>query len=103
MPYQVAVSWRAAKDLRRLPQAEQHAVLAALRALGERPRAGKPLVGELAGVWSLRRGDYRVLYGIDDAERRVEVAHVAHRRDVYRRKQTCTVASSGFETRDEAG
>jgi mRNA-degrading endonuclease RelE of RelBE toxin-antitoxin system len=87
LPYQVVVSRRAAKDLRRLSQPELRAVLAALNGLGERPRAGKPLVGELAGVWSLRRGDYRILYAIDDAERRVEVAHVAHRRDVYRRRQ----------------
>ncbi|TMF13695.1 MAG: hypothetical protein E6I33_10975 [Chloroflexi bacterium] len=32
-----------------------------------------------------RRGDYHVLYRVDDASKIVEVARVAHRRDVYRR------------------
>lgn len=83
--YQVVVSARAVKDLRRLNVAERRAVLAALDALGARPRLGKPLVGDLAGLWSLRRGDYRVLYRIDDRATKVEVARIAHRREVYRR------------------
>lgn len=60
-------------------------MIEALESLVEDPRAGKPLVGELSGIWSLRRGDYRILYRIDDAKRRIEVARVGHRRDVYRR------------------
>jgi mRNA-degrading endonuclease RelE of RelBE toxin-antitoxin system len=85
LPYQVVVARRAAKDLRRLERAEQRAILASLDGLGSNPRSGKPLVGELAGIWSLRRGDYRILYRIDDEVRRVEVARIAHRREVYRR------------------
>lgn len=80
------VARRAAKDLLRLPQPELHAIVAALEGLADKPRSGKPLVGELAGIWSLRRGDYRVLYRIDDDAGRVEVARVSHRRDVYRRR-----------------
>jgi mRNA-degrading endonuclease RelE of RelBE toxin-antitoxin system len=84
-PYQVVVAHSAAKDLRRLERPEQRAILASLDGLGSNPRSGKPLVGELAGIWSLRRGDYRILYRIDDDVRRVEVARIAHRRDAYRR------------------
>lgn len=40
--------------------------------------------GELAGVWSARRGTYRILYEIDDVERVVRVLDVSHRGDVYR-------------------
>ncbi|HEX6710883.1 MAG TPA: type II toxin-antitoxin system RelE/ParE family toxin [Rubrobacter sp.] len=29
--------------------------------------------------------DYRIVYGIDDERRVVEILNVAHRRDVYRR------------------
>lgn len=47
-------------------------------------RVGKPLVGELAGLWSARRGDYRVVYEVDDDARSVLVHRVQHRRDVYR-------------------
>lgn len=84
--YKVTLSVEAAKSIRKLPKQVQRAVVAALTALEKDPRGGKPLVGELAGIWSLRRGDYRVLYRIDDRERRVEVARVGHRRDVYRRR-----------------
>ena len=74
------------RSMRRLPKKFQKAIIAALNALGDEPRAGKPLIGELAGVWSLRRGDYRVLYRINDGARRVEIARIGHRRDVYRRR-----------------
>lgn len=56
-------------------------------ALAESPhRVGKPLLRELAGYWSARRGQYRVIYRIDDDEIVVIVVAVAvgHRRDVYR-------------------
>jgi mRNA interferase RelE/StbE len=84
--YEVTLSVDAAKSVRKLPKQVQTAVVAALTALETDPRAGKPLIGEFAGIWSLRRGDYRVLYRIDDRERRVEIARVGHRRDIYRRR-----------------
>jgi mRNA interferase RelE/StbE len=33
----------------------------------------------------IRVGDYRIVYAVDDAERLVIVARIAHRREVYRR------------------
>lgn len=83
--YAVVVAAEASKSIRRLPKPQQKTVIAALRGLAVDPRSGKPLTGELAGIWSLRRGDYRVLYRIDDRAGRVEVARVGHRREVYRR------------------
>jgi mRNA interferase RelE/StbE len=47
-------------------------------------RVGKPLVRELGGYHSARRGAYRVIYRIDDAERIVHVVRIDHRADVYR-------------------
>jgi mRNA interferase RelE/StbE len=47
---------------------------------------GKPLVGELAGLWSARRGGYRVVYEINDDDHTIVVHRVQHRRDVYRRR-----------------
>jgi len=34
--------------------------------------------------YRVRVGEYRVVYAVDDAERAVIVARIAHRRDVYR-------------------
>ncbi len=51
----------------------------------EQPRrVGKPLRRELAGVWSARRGTYRVLYRIREDPHEVIVLRVEHRGDAYR-------------------
>lgn len=47
-------------------------------------QAGKPLRDDLAGVWSARRGTYRVLYRIREDLREVIVLRIEHRRDAYR-------------------
>jgi mRNA-degrading endonuclease RelE of RelBE toxin-antitoxin system len=55
-------------------------------ALAEDPRrVGKPLRYDLEGLWSARRGEYRVLYQIDQQTVTVLVVTVDHRRGVYRR------------------
>jgi len=45
---------------------------------------GKPLDPPLAPAYSARRGTYRVLYLINDANRTVEVTAISHRADTYR-------------------
>lgn len=52
--------------------------------IAEPRRVGKPLRAELTGIWSARRGTYRILYRIHDDTREVIVLRVEHRRDVYR-------------------
>ncbi len=70
----------------RLPEAVAAAVIDFLTtALVEQPRrVGKPLREELTGLWSARRGTYRVLYRIHDEPAEVVVVRIEHRRDVYR-------------------
>jgi mRNA-degrading endonuclease RelE of RelBE toxin-antitoxin system len=69
-----------------LPEVIAAAVIGFLTtALVQDPRrVGRPLRGELAGLWSARRGTYRVLYRIRDEPAEVVVARIEHRRDVYR-------------------
>lgn len=47
-------------------------------------RVGKPLQPPLAPAWTARRGDYRVLYLIDDKSRTVSITAVRYRGDAYR-------------------
>ena len=70
----------------RLPEAVAAAVIDFLTsALVQEPRrVGKPLRGELAGIWSARRGTYRILYRIVEHKHEVVVLRIEHRRDVYR-------------------
>jgi mRNA interferase RelE/StbE len=46
-------------------------------------RVGKPLGPPLSPAYSVRRGDYRILYLIDDVTRTVIVTAVRHRTDAY--------------------
>ncbi|WP_036725859.1 type II toxin-antitoxin system RelE family toxin [Patulibacter minatonensis] len=69
-----------------LPEAVAAAVIDLLTTaiVREPRRIGKPLRGQLVGVWSARRGTYRILYRVVDEEREVVVLRIEHRRDVYR-------------------
>jgi mRNA-degrading endonuclease RelE of RelBE toxin-antitoxin system len=52
--------------------------------VSEPRRVGKPLRRELTGIWSARRGTYRILYRVREDPREVIVLRVEHRADVYR-------------------
>jgi mRNA-degrading endonuclease RelE of RelBE toxin-antitoxin system len=53
--------------------------------LVENPRrVGRPLHGNLIGLFSARVGSYRVVYEIDEEDRVVRVIYLDHRADVYR-------------------
>ncbi|MGL5931243.1 MAG: type II toxin-antitoxin system RelE family toxin [Dermatophilaceae bacterium] len=85
--YSIRVTARAERDLQRLPEKIATACLEfVFGPLGDNPqRVGRPLRGELSGLHSARRGDYRVIYGIDGDAHTVEVVHIDRRSDVYRR------------------
>ncbi|HVA59054.1 MAG TPA: type II toxin-antitoxin system RelE/ParE family toxin [Mycobacteriales bacterium] len=78
----------AQRDLLRLPEKIVTAVAEFVYGpLADSPhRVGRPLHLELAGRHAARRGSYRVVYRIDDDQRRVRVESIDHRSDVYRRR-----------------
>ncbi|MGH9102651.1 MAG: type II toxin-antitoxin system RelE family toxin [Acidimicrobiales bacterium] len=84
--YEVRITAEGLRHLDRLPPKVRDAALAALHGpIGENPRQlGKALVGELAGLFSARRGDYRIIYSLDDAAKVVTVHRVQHRGSAYR-------------------
>ena len=87
-PYELLVAGPAARAIAdRLPEAVAAAVIDLITGpLVESPRRlGKPLRQELEGIWSARRGTFRILYRIDEANRQVVVLRVEHRRFAYRR------------------
>ncbi len=86
-----AVAWTATsrRDLVRLPEKIATAAVEftyGSLAEGSR-RVGTPLQLGLAGLCSARRGDYRVIYRIDDDLRTITVMVIEHRSDVYRPRQ----------------
>lgn len=85
--YTIRVTARAGRDLQRLPEKMATACLEFVFGplAGNPQRVGKPLRGELSGLLSARRGDYRVIYGVVEDARTVEIVHIDRRSDVYRR------------------
>ena len=86
--YEVRITPEGLRHLNRLPAKVRDAALTALRGpIAEDPhRLGKPLVGDLAGLFSARRGDYRIIYSIDELAKLVLVHRVQHRASPYRRR-----------------
>ena len=76
----------ARRGLNRLPESVVAAVIELIDGpLKQEPtRVGKPLREPLAGLHSARRGQYRVLYKIDDENHRVVVVAIGHRSTIYR-------------------
>jgi len=84
--HELRVAATAERQLARLPARVAAAVVEfMIGPLCQNPRrVGHPLQRELAGLWSARRGAYRVVYEIDDETNVVMVLRIDHRSDVYR-------------------
>jgi mRNA interferase RelE/StbE len=77
----------AARDLRELGHEASRLILTYLHnriATSEDPRRfGRPLTGDLRGLWRYRVGDYRLVAWIEDGSFVVLVVTVGRRREVY--------------------
>lgn len=84
MSYEVWIRKRAQKELADVPRGDYGRVRDSIWALGDEPRPHgcRKLIGR--DGWRIRAGSFRVIYEIDDQERRVTVLHVGRRRDIYR-------------------
>jgi mRNA interferase RelE/StbE len=75
------------KDLRKLGHTAQKRILTYLKEkimTSEDPRSlGKPLSGNLIGLWRYRVGDYRILAKIEDDSFVILIVHAGHRKNVY--------------------
>ncbi|MFY9270843.1 MAG: type II toxin-antitoxin system RelE/ParE family toxin [Candidatus Manganitrophaceae bacterium] len=86
MKQTIRLSREAERDLLALLRADRrfyHHVLHKVEQLADDPFSGKPLVGNHKGEYSLRVGDYRVVYTLHTGSKTVFVLTVKHRRHVY--------------------
>jgi mRNA interferase RelE/StbE len=84
--YDLAWSAPAKRAIQRLPEKVATAIIEYIYAvISENPqRAGHLLHFELEGVYSARRGDFRVIYMIDIDTNTVTIQAIGHRSDIYR-------------------
>lgn len=86
MACEVEYTATALRQLRKLDRPIAHRIVDYLDEVAQLhdPRSrGKALVGDRAGVWRYRVGDYRVLCELQDAELVILALEVGHRGDVY--------------------
>ena len=85
-PFGVEWASSALRALNRLPEKIATACVEFVYGgLAENPhRVGRPLRFDLEGRHSARRGDFRIVYDIEDDRRVVTVLAVDHRADIFR-------------------
>ncbi len=85
LSYAINLDRRTRREIERLNPPILSRIVSAIDRLADQPRPPgcKKLAGS-RGEWRLRVGDYRILYEIDDRDRRVTVYAVGHRREIYR-------------------
>jgi mRNA interferase RelE/StbE len=84
--YHVTFSASAQRDLRRLPEKIATAAVEFIyRTFADNPqRVGRELHLDLAEHYAARRGDYRIIYRIDEQGHRLLIITIDHRADSYR-------------------
>ena len=82
--YELRVRPSVAKDLRGLPGEDVKRILAPIEALRDDPRP--PGSEKLSALerYRVRQDNYRILYGIEEAQVVAEIVKDGHRREVYR-------------------
>jgi mRNA interferase RelE/StbE len=58
-------------------------IFAKIESLSRFPKEGKPLVGNHRGEFSLRIGNYRIVYELDITKHIVYILTIKHRKHVY--------------------
>jgi len=82
--YRVVLSRIAEKDLQRVDKDNKPRIFAALFDLRKDPYLGKKLKGKFSECYSLRVGQYRIIYKIYKAKLTILVIRVGPRQGVYR-------------------
>lgn len=80
MNYDVEIKESAEKEIKKLNNNKRKEIIKQLEKLEKYPKKyGKPLRGQLNGLWQLRSGKYRIWYTLN--EDTVEVRAVKHKED----------------------
>ncbi len=84
MAYEIIIKPTAQKDLDKLPDKEVVKIVRRLTQLHENPRpVGIQKLTDQEG-YRIRIGDYRVLFEIEDEEKKVFIYRIKHRKEAYR-------------------
>ena len=85
MSYSLVYLPGAVRDLRKLPEDVVERARRGLERFAQTPELGNRLAEPLAGLWSYRVGDYRIVYQLRRRELLVMIVMIGHRRAIYER------------------
>jgi addiction module RelE/StbE family toxin len=83
MKYSLRVSNAFERQLRRLKPRDRERAWVIIEEIQQDPHVYKSLSGQLSGTRSARAGDLRIIYAVDETEKRVFLLQVGHRERVY--------------------
>lgn len=74
------------KDLKKLNQTISKKIVAKVKnyLIQDPVKLGTPLKGNLKGLYRHRIGEYRVIYVIDQTEKKIIILNVNHRKKIYK-------------------
>jgi mRNA interferase RelE/StbE len=83
--YHIRLLKAAASELEKLDKTVARRIIDKINWLANNAEAIRPkhLTGDLRGLYKLREGDYRIIYGVLKKEKIIIIHLIGHRRDVY--------------------
>ncbi len=85
--FRIEVDPKAARDLKKLWRtnlALTKRIIKLIESIPSNPSLGKPLKGDKQGCYSLRSGDYRIIYEVYFSQKVIHIIRIGHRKDIYR-------------------
>ena len=83
MVYEILFHNKAQRIFNKLDSSIKKKINGGLGKLKQNPFLGKPLVGNLSGLWRLRIEKYRIIYQIKKSELIIYILDIGHRKKVY--------------------
>ena len=83
--YSIKYTKEAKKKIEKLDKSIRLIIKKSIESLSSNPYKGKPLSHDIAGLYSLRTSDYRIIYRIKEKQLIIIVVTVGHRREIYKK------------------
>jgi mRNA interferase RelE/StbE len=83
--YEVILNRESARTLEKVTPAMRRRIISALEKASANPQSGKRLRGSLEGLFSIRIGEMRAIYEIDNDQKIVVIHSIGPRGDIYKR------------------
>ena len=89
MSYRVSFDPRAEEDLAKITRTDKNLaqrIMSKIKFIGENSHSidHASLKGGWGGFYKYRIGDYRIIYGVDENNKAIEICYIGHRKNVYK-------------------